>query len=83
LGEEQEDESRLAQAPGMNVFTAATILSKVTLGDFLEMTSEERQERFNGLVGAERVSTLNERIPQRAEYINQPSSDGPGNHLSH
>lgn len=72
-----QDEGRLAQAAGMNAFTAAIITSKVSLGDFLEMAPQDRQDEFGLLVGERRIKRLNAWIAERQARIDpsSPSSD--------
>ncbi|KZV61602.1 hypothetical protein PENSPDRAFT_693270 [Peniophora sp. CONT] len=77
LVEEQEDEARLAQAAGMNPFTAALITSKISLGDFLDMAPEDRLYEFGALVGERRIKRLNAWIAEREAQIDTSSQSGP------
>ncbi|KAI0059438.1 hypothetical protein BV25DRAFT_1993548 [Artomyces pyxidatus] len=79
--DEQEDEPHLAGAEGMNVFAAASILSRVSLQEFLDMTPTQRME-FGYLIGDERITQFNEYIAQRNEYIRSENSSSVDDELS-
>ncbi|KAM6498997.1 hypothetical protein JOM56_006945 [Amanita muscaria] len=72
MDEVTEDEENLAKAAGMNRFTAALILSQMTLEDFVEMTAEQRQDTFGHYVGDEAIAALNADLNARVE-INRSS----------
>ncbi|KAJ7837063.1 hypothetical protein B0H14DRAFT_3704351, partial [Mycena olivaceomarginata] len=50
-----EGEQDLAAVDGMNHFAAYVILCQIDLGEFLELSPEERVERFGAFVGVERM----------------------------
>ncbi|KAI6119775.1 hypothetical protein EDD16DRAFT_1519346 [Pisolithus croceorrhizus] len=63
--EEMEGEADLAEVEGMNAFAAYVMLYGRTVEDVLDMSSESRMEEFGGLVGKERVETLNRMLEKR------------------
>ncbi|PFH46658.1 hypothetical protein AMATHDRAFT_7546 [Amanita thiersii Skay4041] len=72
-----EDEGGLAEAAGMNYFTAALILSQISLDDFLRMSDEERLETFGLYVGADAISLFNTDLRHRTDIMMSHSSDEP------
>ena len=50
-----QDEQDLAVIPGMNVFSAAIVLSYSSLDEFLDKTPEGRVREFGTLLGVDRI----------------------------
>ena len=57
----------------MNVFSAAIILSKISLADFLDMIPEDRLSEFGPVVGERRIERLNAWIAEREAHIHTSS----------
>lgn len=70
-----EGEQDLAAADGMNRFAAFVILCQIDLGELLELTPEDRADKFGPLVGLERMVLLNQVIERRLQALEPSESE--------
>ncbi|KAF7967848.1 hypothetical protein HWV62_32892 [Athelia sp. TMB] len=63
--EEQEDERELGRFPGMNMFSALTLICQMPLHVFLDLSTPERTSVLEQLIGYDRAMAFNEELESR------------------
>ncbi|TFK18151.1 hypothetical protein FA15DRAFT_760752 [Coprinopsis marcescibilis] len=75
LEDESESEADLCSVQSINRFSAALILSQMTLEEFLGSSPEARVSMFGSFVGKEAMDSFNREIMERySEYVKSSSS---------
>ncbi|KAK0491325.1 hypothetical protein IW261DRAFT_1354821 [Armillaria novae-zelandiae] len=74
-GEVAEEEESLAAVSGMNRFAAYVILCQVTVEEFLDLSPQERIDRFGIYVGHERMMSVNAFVEARSRDIESSDLD--------
>ncbi|KAK0499752.1 hypothetical protein EDD18DRAFT_1349950 [Armillaria luteobubalina] len=74
-GEVAEEEESLAAVSGMNRFAAYVILCQITVEEFLDLSPQERIDRFGIYVGHERMMSVNAFVEARSRDIESSDLD--------
>ncbi|KAK0230465.1 hypothetical protein IW262DRAFT_1291584 [Armillaria fumosa] len=74
-GEVAEEEESLAAVYGMNRFAAYVILCQITVEEFLDLSPQERIDRFGIYVGHERMMSVNAFVEARSRDIESSDLD--------
>ncbi|KAK0190642.1 hypothetical protein F5146DRAFT_1223500 [Armillaria mellea] len=74
-GEVPEEEESLAAVSGMNRFAAYVILCQITVEEFLDLSPQERIDRFGIYVGHERMMSVNAFVEARSRVIESSDLD--------
>lgn len=74
-GEVPEEEESLAAVSGMNRFAAYVILCQITVEQFLDLSPQERIDRFGIYVGYERMVSVNAFVEARSRVIESSDLD--------
>ncbi|KAK0461811.1 uncharacterized protein EV420DRAFT_1640112 [Desarmillaria tabescens] len=74
-GDVPEEEESLAAVSGMNRFAAYVILCQITVEEFLDLSPQERIDRFGIYVGHERMVSVNAFVEARSRAIESSDLD--------